>query len=450
MNKGKILIIDDEESLRSILSRLLSLEDYRIIEAGSAREAMLQLEHEDVQVIISDVKLPDANGVDLIPKFKEKSPLCEVIVLTAYGTIQDGVKAIKSGAFDYITKGDEDNKIIPLVQKALEKVQLRERIEQLENRISEKFSFGNMIGANGMLRESVNMAVKVSETSTPVLLIGETGTGKEVFAQSIHNAGPRRNKAFVAVNCSAIARELLESEMFGYKAGAFTGAIRNKKGLFEEAHEGTLFLDEVGELDIALQAKLLRVLESNSFIKQGDTKPTVVDVRIIAATNKNLEEEIVKGQFRSDLYYRIGVMRIEIPPLRRHKEDIQNLAECFIKEYSLKLKRNIHSVEPEFFEKLKAYDYPGNIRELKNIIERAVILTEGNMIRTESLPRELINYQVTGSKETEPEYLSLDDIEKHHILNILSRVNGNKTRAAELLGIGITTLYRKLQAYGLE
>lgn len=448
---GKILVIDDEESLRSILSRLLTLEDYKVLEAGDAKEAMSIIEREEVQVIISDVKLPDANGVELVPKLKERLPLCEIIVLTAYGTIQDGVQAIKSGAFDYITKGDEDNKIIPLVQKAMEKAQLRERIEQLENRISEKFSFDKIIGADGLLKDAVNMARRVSLTDAPVLLIGETGTGKEIFAQSIHNSGQRKNNAFVAVNCSAFAKELLESEMFGYKAGAFTGAVKNKKGLFEEAHEGTLFLDEIGELDISLQAKLLRVLETNSFIKQGDTKPTSVNVRIIAATNKDLEEEITKGNFRSDLYYRISVMKIEIPPLRKHKEDIQNLAENFIKEYSLKLKRNIVSVDEEFIEKLKAYNFPGNIRELRNIIERAVILTEGNIIGTESLPSEFNRFNRPGeTKEIKTSLPSLEEIEKQHILDILNQVSGNKTRAAEILGIGITTLYRKLQSYGLE
>ncbi|MDP4173738.1 MAG: sigma-54 dependent transcriptional regulator [Bacteroidota bacterium] len=448
---GKILVIDDEESLRSILSRLLTLEDYKVLEAGDAKEAMSIIEREEVQVIISDVKLPDANGVELVPKLKERLPLCEIIVLTAYGTIQDGVQAIKSGAFDYITKGDEDNKIIPLVQKAMEKAQLRERIEQLENRISEKFSFDKIIGADGLLKDAVNMARRVSSTDAPVLLIGETGTGKEIFAQSIHNSGQRKNNAFVAVNCSAFAKELLESEMFGYKAGAFTGAVKNKKGLFEEAHEGTLFLDEIGELDISLQAKLLRVLETNSFIKQGDTKPTSVNVRIIAATNKDLEEEISKGNFRSDLYYRISVMKIEIPPLRKHKEDIQNLAESFIKEYSLKLKRNIVSVDEEFIEKLKAYNFPGNIRELRNIIERAVILTECNIIGTESLPSEFNRFNRLGeTKEIKTSLPSLEEIEKQHILDILNQVSGNKTRAAEILGIGITTLYRKLQSYGLE
>ncbi|MGE5681654.1 MAG: sigma-54-dependent transcriptional regulator [Bacillota bacterium] len=451
MDKGKILIIDDEVDLRSILSRLLSLENYRILEAENALEAMSILEREEVQLVISDVKLPDANGLDLIASIKQKAPLCEIIMLTAYGTIQDGVKAIKSGAFDYITKGDEDNKILPLVEKALEKVQLRKRIEQLENRISERFSFNSIIGAEGLLKSSVNLAKKVAETDAPVLLSGETGTGKEIFAQSIHNASSRHDNAFVAVNCSAFAKELLESEMFGYKAGAFTGANRNKKGLFEEAHQGTLFLDEIGDLDPSLQAKLLRVIETNSFIKQGDTKTTNVDVRIIAATNKNLEDEISKGLFRSDLYYRINVMRIDIPPLRKHKEDIPSLAENFINEYSLKLKKNITLVEPEFIEKLKAYDYPGNIRELKNIIERAVILTDGNVIKASSLPSEFHR----NSSSAQPQQAlsaraSLEEIEKQHIISILKDVNGNKTRAAELLGIGVTTLYRKLQSYGLE
>lgn len=450
MQKGKILIIDDEEELRSILSRLLSLEDYRVLEAKNAAEALSILEHEEVHVIISDVKLPDANGVELIPRLKEKGPFSEIIMLTAYGTIQDGVKAIKAGAFDYITKGDEDNKIIPLVDKAAEKVKMRERIVRLEDRISEKYSFDSIIGADGLLKEAVETARKVAAADVPVLLTGETGTGKEVFAQSIHNGGSRRNNPFVAVNCSAIARDLLESEMFGYKAGAFTGAVKNKKGLFDEAHEGTLFLDEIGDLDIQLQAKLLRVIETNSFIRQGDTKTTTVDVRIIAATNKNLEGEIQKGNFRSDLYYRISVMRIDIPPLRHHKEDIRSLAEFFIKEYSMKLKRNIANVEEEFFHRLAVYDFPGNIRELKNIIERAVILSENNTIRVSSLPGGLNSAAVSISGSEDTRSASLEEIEKLHILSVLEKANGNKVQAAELLGIGLTTLYRKLQSYGLD
>jgi two-component system NtrC family response regulator len=277
------------------------------------------------------------------------------------------------------------------------------------------------------------------------LLIGETGTGKEIFAQAIHYAGNRKKNQFVAINCSAFSKDLLESEMFGYIAGAFTGANKNKKGLFEEADKGTLFLDEIGELDVGLQAKFLRVLETNSFIKAGDTKPRNVDVRIIAATNRNLEDEIKKGNFRDDLFYRISVVKIEIPPLRERREDITELAEFFIEHYSRKLNRNIANVSPGFLSAIQNYNYPGNIRELRNIIERAVILSEGKNLDVNLLPTDILSL-----KENLPQSKNLDEVEKAHILSVLEETGGNKTKAAEILGIGLTTLYRKLQSYGLE
>lgn len=449
MRKGTVLIIDDEDTLRGLLSQLLELENYRVFQAENASKG-LELLTEDIQVVITDVRLPDADGVELTLKIKSLHPACEVIVLTAYGTIQDGVQAIKNGAFDYITKGDEDSKILPIVERAVEKVELKRRIAQLEGTIAEKYSFESIQGNSAALKEAVEMARRVAITDAAVLLQGETGTGKELFAQAIHYSGPRHDKAFVAVNCSAFARELLESEMFGYKAGAFTGAVKNKKGLFEEADKGTLFLDEIGEMDLSLQAKLLRVIETNSFIRQGDTKQTQVDVRIIAATNRNLAEEILKGNFRKDLYFRIGVVKIDIPPLREHKEDISILAEAIVTEYSAKLKRNISSVSPEFLGRLINYDYPGNIRELKNIIERAIILCDGNTLKSEHLPKEFARTDTPQIQLPKDDLYLLEDVEKEHIQNILKLAGGSKAKAAEMLGIGLTTLYRKLQLYGLE
>ncbi len=352
--------------------------------------------------------------------------------------------AIKKGAFDYIAKGDEDNKILPVVKNAMDKASLHRRIEHLEKKVGEKFSFDNIIGNSAALLRAVNISKRVSNTDTPVLLVGETGTGKEIFAQAIHYSGERKKQPFVAINCSAFAKDLLESEMFGYAAGAFTGANKNKKGLFEEADKGTLFLDEIGELDITLQAKFLRAIETNSFIKAGDTKPVTVDVRIIAATNRNLEEEIKKGNFRDDLYYRISVVKIEIPPLRERKEDLRNFAEYFIAFFSRKLNKNINTVTDDFYSGLLNYSFPGNIRELKNIIERAVILSDGQ------LSADLLPLDVSASPAENNSAESLANVEREHILKILESAGGNKTRTAEILGIGLTTLYRKLQDYGLK
>ncbi|MCK6619033.1 MAG: sigma-54-dependent Fis family transcriptional regulator [Calditrichaceae bacterium] len=447
--KETVLIIDDEEELRNLLTTLLKLEGYQVFQAATGREGLLLAEKEEPAVIITDVRLPDISGLSLLPRIKEQNPRAEVIVLTAYGTIEDGVQAIKEGAFDYITKGDEDNKIVPVVHRAMEKARMRLQIEHLQRSVGQKYHFDNIIGNTASIRQAIETARKAAETDVPVLLLGETGTGKEIFAQAIHHAGSRKEQAFIAINCSAFARDLLESEMFGYKAGAFTGATKNKKGLFEEAHKGTLFLDEIGDLDLALQAKLLRALEEQSFIKAGDTKPTRVDVRLIAATNRNLEKEIEAGNFRVDLYYRIGVMKIELPALRERPEDIPLFAEYFIRDYARKMKRKITEVSPVFLERLKEYSFPGNIRELRNVIERAVILSEGQKLAEQQLPREFFPEKTHVPTTPEESTDKLEAIEKQHILKILQQTGGNKTRAAELLGIGLTTLYRKLQRYGI-
>jgi DNA-binding NtrC family response regulator len=444
--KETILIIDDENELRKLLVKLLRLENYTIYDVDNGKNGLNILKSDDVSVVITDVKLPDINGIDLIIKIRELNPLCEIIVLTAYGTIEDGVRAIKEGAFDYITKGDEDNKIIPLVKRAIEKYQLKKRIELLEKNVSQKYNFDTISGESILITNAKEIASKVALTDTPVLLLGETGTGKELFAQAIHYSSSRKEKPFLAVNCSAIAKELLESEMFGYKAGAFTGAVKNKKGLFEEANGGTLFLDEIGELDISLQAKLLRVLETNDFIKPGDTKPTQVDVRIIAATNRNLEKESKEGIFRPDLFYRISVMKIEIPALRERREDIPLLVDYFIDFFSKKMNKKIDKISTPFYEKLKQYNYPGNIRELRNVVERSIILSEGGLLSANLLPNEFFS----ESNKENADSLKLENIERQHIISILEKTNNNKTKAAEILGIGLTTLYRKLQSYGLE
>lgn len=448
--KGKILLIDDEAEFRKLLTRVLKLEKYQVWDAPDDSTGMKILDKEDINVVLCDVMLGNINGLELIPKIKEEHPLMEVIMITAFGSIEDGVAAIKQGAFDYITKGDEDNQIIPVIERALDKVNAALKIERLENQLIEKYGFDNLVGNSALLRETIAIAQKVASTDTPVLLVGETGTGKEIFAQSIHYSSPRKNNPFVPINCSAFARELLESEMFGYKTGAFTGANKDKKGLFEEADEGTLFLDEVSETNIDLQAKLLRALETKSFIKAGSTKSTEVDVRIIAATNRNLENEISEGRFREDLYYRIGVMKIEIPPLRKRKEDIPVLVDHFVQIYSKRLGRNITQIDDEFMDKLKNYQFPGNIRELRNIIERAVILSNGKILKPDVLPHE-VNVSIKSPVENSLSgaHLSLDEIEKQHIKNVLEMCQGNKTKAAEMLGIGTATLYRKIESYEL-
>ena len=446
----KILIIDDEEKIRTLLSRIIGLEGFEVQQAGDCKTGLIKLERDDFDVVLCDVKLPDGNGVELTKKIKDRFPLVEIILLTAYGNIPDGVQAIKNGAFDYITKGDDNNKILPLLHRAVEKVDLAKRVVQLEKRLNDRHSFENIIGKSKILLQTIDLARKVAKTDTTVLLTGETGTGKEVFAQAIHQESNRNKQNFVAINCSAFSKDLLEGEMFGHKAGAFTGATKDQKGLFEEAHNGTIFLDEIGEMAIELQAKLLRVLETGEFIKVGENKPTKVDVRIIAATNRDLEKEIQQGNFREDLFYRIAIFQIKLPALRERVMDIEPLAHRFINLFSLKTNHKITHISDDFIEALKQHSWKGNIRELKNVIERSVILTDDEKLNVATLPFDLQQLTHINTSLNDKKQLSTFDLsiaEKIHIHKVLNYTNGNKTETAKLLNIALTTLYRKLEEY---
>ena len=442
----RLLIIDDEKDIRGLLERIFRLEGYEVFQAENGAKGLKLLEKEEVHVVICDVKLPDAHGVELLPKIKAIQPLAEVILLTAYGTIPDGVQAIKDGAFDYITKGDDNNKIIPLVNRATEKAQLQYKVRELEAKVGGRHTFGEIVGRSQQIQRAIDMARKVAPTDATVLLHGETGTGKEVFAQAIHFESPRKNQHFVAVNCSALGKELLESEMFGHKAGSFTGATKDKIGLFEEADKGTIFLDEIGEMDLALQAKLLRVLETGAFLKVGETKEKHVDVRVIAATNRDLQQESSTGRFRLDLYYRISVFQLHLPSLQERREDIPLLARFFIQGATSRMNRKPMELSPEFEKALQQHHWKGNIRELKNIIERAVILTDGAVLQPDVLPFDFLQDEPASSDSP----LSLDAVEERHIRKILAYTQGNKTRTAEILGIGLTTLYRKMEEYHID
>ena len=391
---NKILIIDDEVQIRSLLARMLELEGYEVCQAGDCKTAIKQLEIQLPDVALCDVFLPDGNGVDLVLNIKKIAPNVEVILLTAHGNIPDGVQAIKNGAFDYITKGDDNNKIIPLISRAVEKAKMNVRLEKL----------------------------------------------------AIHYNSKRSKQNFVAVNCSSFSKELLESEMFGHKAGSFTGALKDKKGLFEEANNGTIFLDEIGEMAFELQAKLLRILETGEYIKIGDTKPTRVNVRIIAATNRNLQEEIKAGHFREDLFYRLSVFQVHLPSLRERTGDIRILATAFAKSFSEKLSYAINEMTPAFLEALEQQPWKGNIRELRNVIERSLIVCEGGRLDICDLPLEIQNTHYECSDDSTGSF-ELAAMERRHIARVLEYTKGNKTEAARLLKIGLTTLYRKIEEY---
>ena len=387
----QILVNDDEDPIRNLLARMIELEGYKVWKASDCQSALKLLKVQPFDVVLCDVFLPDGNGVDFIREIKKHRPDAEVILRTAHGNIPDGVQAIKNGAFDYITKGDDNRKIIPTISRAVDEV------EKKKGKIAPpvSYSFESIIGSSNGLKQAVALARKVADTDVPVLLTGETGTGKEVFSHAIHYASPRSQYPIMAINCSAFSKDLLESELFGYKAGAFTGAMKDKPGLFEVANHGTVFLDEIGEMAFDLQARLLRVLETGEYIKVGDTKPTKVDVRIISATNRDLKKEIENGHFREDLYFRLSVFQIHLPPLRERKEDIEMLAETFLKRFAAKLKKEIKGMTSEVVDILKGAEWRGNIRELKNVMERSAIVCDEE-VTVQDLP---IDLQCAGMDE---------------------------------------------------
>lgn len=450
---NSLLIVDDESIIRNLLSRMMELEGYEVHAADCRTSALQAVERYKPQVVLCDVFLPDGNGIDMIADMKRIYPGCEVVLLTAHGNIGDGVQAIKNGAFDYIVKGDDNNKIIPIISRAFDKALKNGNA----NKTVHMHTFDTILGHSEALQRVITLARKVAATDVPVLITGETGTGKELFAQSIHEAGTRHTRPFMAINCSAFSRDLLESELFGHCAGAFTGALKDKKGLFEVANKGTVFLDEVGEMDFSLQAKLLRVLETGEYIKIGDTKPTKVDVRIISATNRDLNEEIDNGRFRGDLFYRLSVFHLALPPLRDRREDIPLLATSFENRIAAKLNKQVDGMSAQYLRAIESAEWRGNIRELKNVIERSVIVCD-KRLEFEDLPLDLqqqfadsaTHPAAEASTSTDAPTMDLATIEHRHIARVLQYTHGNKTATARLLKIGLTTLYRKIEEYAIE
>lgn len=440
-----VLVVDDELALRKLLSRVIGLEGYTVWQAGTLEEARKMMGKETIPVILCDVRLPDGSGVDFTKEITTKYPGVQVILMTAYGDIRDGVQAMKNGAFDYIVKANDNAKIIPLLAQAMEKVVLGTQLQELDKRSAKPKGFDSIIGISAGVTAAVNLARKVAATNATVLLLGETGVGKEVFAQSIHLESQRSAKPFVALNCSAVPRDLLESELFGYKAGAFTNAVKDKKGLMEQANGGTLFLDEIGEMPLELQSKLLRVLETHDFLKLGDVLPTKADVRIIAATNRDVEQEVAEGKFRRDLLYRLNVFTIELPTLNERKKDIPLLAKHFIDVFAAQDRRAPNSMSTDFVEALEHHDWKGNIRELKNVLERAIILAGPAELAVEHLPLDFM--RSAGEDDSPSSRFDLAKMESIHIRRALEYTGNNKAEAARLLNIGLATLYRKIEEY---
>ena len=444
----RILIVDDDVSFCGLLGRLLSLEGYIIFKSFDINSSSEILKKNKIDMVLLDINLPDGNGAIYTREIKARYPDIRTIILTAYSDINSCVTAIKNGAIDYFDKGGLANKIVELVKEKL----VVEKENSLKKHLSATselpFTFNNIIGESESIQGAISLAKKVSQTNASVLLLGETGTGKELFARAIHQSRSGTDP-FVAINCSSFSRNLLESELFGYKAGTFTGAVNDKKGLIEAADGGTLFLDEIGEMDKDLQARFLRILEVGEYIKLGDTKTQRVNFRLISATNKDLAEEVKKGSFREDLFYRLNIFTIQLPSLRSRKNDIPMLAEYYIKIFSQKLGKNIEKMNKDFENIMINYNWKGNIRELKNIIERAVILSNGPVLTEDCLPYEILSYRYSTEENNSSEF-DIHVFEKLHIKKVLFATNWDKSKAAKLLNISVSTLYRKIEDLMLD
>ncbi len=453
MKNYNILIIDDETAQRDILTGYMKKKGYKIFSASSGKEGIEIAEKNPVDIILSDFKMPDLSGLDVLEQVKKINPEISFVVVTAFGTVENAVKAMRLGAFDYISKPVDLDELDLMIDRIIEHKNLVSENQLLKTQLQEKHKISSIISQSPKMEEVINIAARVAESKATVLITGENGTGKEVLAKAIHYLSPRKDSPFVAVNVPALTETLLESELFGHEKGAFTGADKLKKGRFEIAHTGTLFLDEVGDIPQSLQVKLLRILQEHQFERVGGTEKIEVDVRIIAATNKHLEQKIKDGSFREDLYYRLNVVSIKIPPLRERKEDIIPLTDNFIGKFCKENKKEKLEVSKEAGDVLMKYNYPGNVRELENMIERAVVLTRGNVITLNDLPMNLKGFKeertlAAVGKGTLTE--QVEALEKQLIFDALQESGGNQTKAGKLLGLTERNLRYKLKKYNIK
>ncbi|HEX7177836.1 MAG TPA: sigma-54 dependent transcriptional regulator [Pyrinomonadaceae bacterium] len=448
-SKEKILIIDDQPSVRFGLRSLLEGEGYRVAEAEDGARGLAVMTENAPQLVLLDLRLPDTDGLELLPRIKAIDDDVPVIILTAHGTIETAIRALKQGAENFLTKPFDSDGLLILVAKTLEQSRVR-RERLLIGLAQERVAAEYFIGESAASLRAHTTIERLAPSDMTVLLQGETGTGKGMMAQLIHRLSPRAEKPFVTINCAGLSRELLESELFGHEKGAFTGAVASKPGLFELAHEGTMFFDEVAEMEPSIQAKVLHVLEQKKFRRVGGVQEKEVDVRLVAATNKNLQGEIKRGRFREDLFYRLSVMPLTLPPLRERRDDILPLVEHFIRRFNQKLNRRVQGVTPKAEAVLQSYEWPGNIREVRNVVERAVILCSGDLVHASDLPLGREESWTDGAREAEAHYLSLEELESLHVRRVLAAAGGNLSRAADILGVTRTTLYNKIRKYGLD
>ena len=445
--KFTILVIDDEKNIREGLSMALEDEGYEVITAEDGKKGLEKALYDSVDLIITDLRMPLVSGEEILKKVVAELPSIPVIVLTGHGTVELAVEAMRIGAYDFLTKPLDLDRLFRLVKRALENRALALQKKELEEKLEKQTSLENIIGNSSAIRRVFDEIKKVAPTKATVLITGESGVGKELVANAIHNFSQRRDKPFIKVHCAALAESLLESELFGHEKGAFTGAVERKRGRFELSNKGSIFLDEIGEINQSIQVKLLRVLQEKQIERVGSSEPIDVDTRVIAATNKDLEKEMKEGHFREDLYYRLNVVHIFIPPLRERREDIPLLVDSFVKEFSNENGKEISSVEPKARNAIYNYDWPGNIRQLRNCIESAVVMTSDNILHFDDLPfKEKVENEVIRI----PMGTTMEKAEREIIIKTLIHENNNKKRVADILGIGRKTLYRKLQEYNIE
>ncbi len=454
--KSKIIVIDDDQEMRALLKDFLTRSKYEVIDFSSALQAVAALHGAEgtdfsiaeIAAVISDIQMPEMSGIDLAGHIRQKDPTLPVILITAFGTIETAIESIRRGAFDYITKPFKLDEISLTLERAVRFRHLQQENQILKSEVRKSWSLGSLIGKSPGMRTVFDLVERVAHANANVLITGESGTGKEVVARAIHSLGPRAQHPFVAINCTAIPETLLESELFGHAKGAFTGAIQRKKGLLEEAEGGTVFLDEIGDMDIGLQAKLLRVIQERAIKAVGDNQSHHIDVRIIAATHKDLRELIKKGQFREDLFYRLSVIPIVIPPLRHRKEDIPLLAEHFLKKYVAANNSRVKGIGRSAVQQMLQMKWEGNVRELENAIERAVVLARSDIIESLDIGESTMEAADHFFGNATSDLPSLTDLEKRYIGFILDKTAGRKERAAQILGINRRTLYRKEREYG--
>jgi two-component system, NtrC family, response regulator HydG len=444
-----ILVVDDEPAARGTFALLLRKRGHRVLEAEGVTVATKRLAEEVFDLVVTDLRMPDGDGLDVLRAVKAHAPATEVILLTAYAEWKSAKEAIRQGALDYFEKGQEPDELNHRIDKALAARQLRRENENLRAQLRERYGLPGLIAQSPAMHTVLDLVARVAPTDATVLIQGESGTGKEVIAKAIHHASARAARPFVAINCGAVPETLLESELFGYMRGAFTGAAVNKLGLFEEADGGTLFLDEIAEMPPALQVKLLRALQSGEVRRLGATQAATIDVRVIAATHGDLAALISQGSFREDLFYRLNVIQVALPPLRDRREDLPALAEHFLARAATKLNRELR-LSPPALERLLRYPWPGNVRELENAIERAAILARSTIVEVEDLPPHVAAGLQLGPSPALPRQIPLAEAERIHILQTLERFSGNHSAAAEALGIGRTTLWRKLKEYEID